>query len=133
MLFRSVVVLQDSIEKSSLVTDTEGKVVFYLPNGSYSLKVDKDNYTSSAKSIILAGNDSQDLVLTSSDTTLTRAVYLKTASGATIEGGGSVSYRCKGTDEDKTATYSNGKFDAQVNAACEEVEIISVQNYNIVN
>ncbi|MEI7960844.1 MAG: carboxypeptidase regulatory-like domain-containing protein [archaeon] len=129
----TVVVLQSSQEKSSLVTDSDGKVVFYLPNGEYSIKVDKDNYSSTAKSIVLSGNGSEDLILTSSDVTLTKSVYLKTATGAVVEGSGSVIYKCKGSSEELVATYTNGKFDARVGADCAEVEVISVQNYNIVN
>lgn len=129
----TVVVLLGSDEKGNLITTADGKAVFYLPNGDYSIKVDKDTYATTTKTITLSGADSEDLVLNSSTSTLTKTVFLKTASGALIEGSGSVVYKCKGASTDDTATYSNGQFLAQVPASCTQVEVTSMLNYNIIN
>ncbi len=128
----SVIVLQDDVEIANVTTKENGLAVFLLPRGEYSLKVDKENYSTSTKSITLDGDKEEDLTLSLEDTTITKAVYLKTANGELVSGSGTVIYRCRGDTGDQTATYASGKFDATVKKSCAAVEVITIQNYNLV-
>jgi|GEM_PF-1572438 len=132
----SVVVLSsiDSTTVADMSSGADGSVSFSLPNGEYSIKVDKDKYSAKTQSITLNGNTEEDLVLSLEDTLISKAVYLKTADGLKISGTGSVKYKCIGTNEDEQlATYSNGQFTANVKESCASVEIISLQNYDLVS
>ncbi|MFA6065371.1 MAG: carboxypeptidase-like regulatory domain-containing protein [archaeon] len=130
----TVVVLSGDTPKGTLTTLSDGKVTFFLENGTYSVKVDKDGYNSSPQEITLNGNMEEDFTLSLQDTTISKAVYLRTASGALIPAGsGTVIYRCKGDTTENTATYANGSFTASVNRSCTEIEVLSLQNYNVVS
>lgn len=131
----TVIVMQNGATVKEDYTNAEGKISFVLANGTYSIKAVKDNYTSSTKSILVEKDDEDEFVLSLEDTKVTRAVYLKTANGDLITGYGRVFYRCKsGTDtETKDTDYSNGKFNAELNESCSEVEVISLENYSLLN
>ncbi len=132
----SVIVLSaaDSTQLADMLSGVDGKVSFSLPNGEYSVKVDKDKYSGKTQSITLNGNTEEEMVLSLEDAMISKAVYLKTAGGLKISGTGSVKYKCSGTNEDEQlATYSNGEFTASVKQSCASVEIISLQNYDLVS
>ena len=116
-------------------TDASGKISFLLPNGVYSIKATKSEYTTSTKGVTLSTNQNDELILTIQDVKVTRAVYLKTAKGDLTTGYGRVFYRCKtGSDtQTKDTSYSNGLFNAELNRDCTEVEVISIENYSILN
>jgi len=132
----SVIVLSaaDSTQVADMLSGVDGKVAFSLPNGEYSVKVDKDKYSGKVQSITLNGNTEEEMVLSLEDAMISKAVYLKTADGLKISGTGSVKYKCSGTNEDEQlATYANGEFTASVKESCVSVEIISLQNYDLVS
>lgn len=129
----TVVVLSGSNEVGNLTTGTDGKAIFFLPNGEYSIKIDKETYSTSTKSVTLSGNDSEDMTLTLADAAITKAVYLKTSTGALIDGTGSLIYKCTDSTDEQTAQYANGQFTANVKASCQEIEVISIQNYNLIS
>ena len=128
----TVTLMQDTTEVQSLDTGADGKVSFSLPNGQYTVKVDSTGHSSQQKSITLAGNTNDELVLTLEDATISKAVYLRSGTGALVTGNGSVLYRCSGDAEDQLASYTNGQFIAKVKESCPSVEITSVNGYNLV-
>ncbi len=131
----SVAVMQNGATIKEDYTNSEGKISFVLPNGTYSVKATKDNYLSSTKSITVNANFEDELVLSVEDIKVTRAVYLKTANGDLITGYGRVFYKCKtaSDSETKDTDYSNGQFNAELSESCAEVEVISLENYSLVN
>ncbi|MFA5930876.1 MAG: carboxypeptidase-like regulatory domain-containing protein [archaeon] len=129
----TVIVLQNDVEKGNQTTSTDGKVVFLLPNGSYSIKIDKENSATQTREITLNGNVEEEFTLSLEDATISKAVYLKTANGSLISGSGSLIYKCKGANEESVANYTNGVFQATVSPSCKEIEVLSLQNYNLVN
>jgi hypothetical protein len=130
-----VVVMQGGENIKEDYTNSSGEISFLLPNGAYSIKATKSNYTTSTKSVNLLASYNDELVLSIQDVKVTRAVYLKTSSGDLTTGYGRVFYRCKtGSDtETKDTSYSNGSFNAELSSDCTEVEVISIENYSILN
>ena len=130
-----VTVMQGGEKIKEDYTDASGKISFLLPNGVYSIKATKSEYTTSTKGVTLSTNQNDELILTIQDVKVTRAVYLKTAKGDLTTGYGRVFYRCKtGSDtQTKDTSYSNGLFNAELNRDCTEVEVISIENYSILN
>ncbi len=131
----NVAVMQNGEKVKEDLTDSQGKISFVLNNGTYSVRATKDKYTSATKSIVVNANANEELVLSIEDTKVTRAVYLKTSTGDLITGYGRVFYRCKDTtdSETKDTDYSNGKFNAELNESCAQVEVISLENYSLLN
>jgi len=129
----TVIALADGAEKANIQTGADGKAIMFLANGTYSIKIDKDNHASQTREVILSGNSEEDFVLSLEDATISKAVYLKTADGSLISGTGTLIYKCKGSADESVATYTNGTFDAKVSASCEEIEVLSMQNYKVVS
>jgi len=128
----SVIVLQNDNQIANVTTKENGLAVFSLPKGDYDLKIDKESYPTSTRAISLNGDSEEDFTLSIEDTTITKAIYLKTANGELISGSGTVIYKCRGDTTDATATYASGKFDAIVKKTCTAVEVITIQNYNLI-
>jgi len=129
----TVILMQGAEEKEKKYSNADGQVVFFLENGQYVLKIQKDSYSIKTKDVTLTQNQEEDFTLSLEDTKITKAVYLKNAQGTLIEDTGTLTYRCKGTTEEYSANYAGGKFDAEVNESCSEIEVISMQKYNLVN
>ena len=131
----TVTVLQNDSTVKTDLTNSDGNISFALPNGTYSIRATKANYATGTKIITLGASVDDELILSLEDTKVTRAVYLKTANGDLITGYGRVFYKCK-TDseaETKDTSYANGQFSAELDGSCNEVEVVSLENYSLVN
>ena len=129
----SVVVLSGETQIDQRQSGADGKASFLLANGTYTIRAQKETYTTITKEITVNASLEEDLILGLEDTTITKAVYLKTADGANATGSGTLTYKCKGTNEELFANYANGQFTATVKKSCKEIELLSIQSYNIVS
>ena len=111
-------------------TDAQGQIIFYLPNGTYDVKVEKTNYNARLLTSVLAGEE-KDVLLESLSSVLTRAVSLQTGAGLLASGNGTVLYSCIGSTEQFVATYNSGVFNADF-SDCTEIIIDSVSGYNVI-
>lgn len=117
---------------SLLETNEEGKAIFSLANGMYTVKVEKEGYGTLTNE--MGTNSEETFTLALIDGGSTKAVYMKTASGQIITGAGTVTYYCKGDpDNIKTAFYQDGKFNADFSSTCIEIVIASVSGYKVVS
>ncbi|MCX6803144.1 MAG: carboxypeptidase-like regulatory domain-containing protein, partial [Candidatus Diapherotrites archaeon] len=118
----------------SKTTSVTGSYSFLLQNGVYRIKLEKTDYTTeTGAEITLAGDRTEDMTLLIEDTTLTKAVYLRSMQGNLITGSGTLTYKCKDDTQEQIATYMNGRFDAKVKSSCDQVEVISVSNYELIS
>ena len=111
-------------------TDVQGQIIFYLPNGTYDVKVEKTNYNARLLTSVLAGEE-KDVLLESLSSVLTRAVSLQTGAGLLASGNGTVLYSCIGSTDQFVATYNSGVFNADF-SDCDEIIIDSVSGYNVI-
>jgi hypothetical protein len=130
----TVTVLQNGTPVANTQTTSTGQVYFNLANGDYTIKAEMDKHSTQTKTITLNGTIADEMVLSLEDATISKAINLKSASGdQLISGSGTLRYRCIGDNTDSLATYSNGKFTAQVKESCAGIELLDIQNYTIVN
>lgn len=110
-------------------TNANGRVSFYVAEQNYSVKIDKQGYTSITQSNISPSEI--NLVLKSQTSPVTKIITLKNASGQIISGSGSVIYSCVGSNEQRFASYTNGRFNVDF-SDCAEIQIDSISGYTIV-
>ncbi|MDD4251448.1 MAG: carboxypeptidase-like regulatory domain-containing protein, partial [Candidatus ainarchaeum sp.] len=110
-------------------TDTTGKAIFYVQNSKYSIKVDKQGYTSLTKNDLTPSEI--NFVLAAIDEQITKTISLKNSSGQLINGTGTVVYSCVGSSEQRYSNYENGKFNADF-TDCAEIQIDSISGYTII-
>ena len=125
----SVTVFFDGDEVGYLQTNSEGKATFILASETYDVKVEKSGY-GTITSAVETGEE-EELTLRLDDVSITKAVSLKTATGQTVTGNGSVTYSCVGETSTKTALYTNGQFTADF-ADCTSITIISVSGHTVI-
>ncbi len=128
----TVIVYFEGDEKDSRVTNIDGVAKFYLPNETYSVKIQKDNFEIKLETLILNGNREIGYQLSPEDVGVTKVVRLASASGELISGSGSIKYSCEETGETHTTTYSGGAFNATFSSECETIKVESVSGYTIV-
>lgn len=128
----TVEALLDGEKVADAITKTDGKAALQLANGTYTIRVQNAGQNPVVREIILNGNVDEEFTLTLEDATISKAVYLKTASGALVSGTGALVYKCASDSEEKTANYSNGQFTAQVKESCTDVEVVSIQNFRLI-
>jgi hypothetical protein len=126
----TVTVLSGSDTIAVRNTDVQGKIIFYLPNGEYDVRIEKTNYNASLLSSVLAGEE-RSIILESMSSVLTKAISLKTGAGILANGSGTVLYSCLGSSEQFIATYNSGVFNANF-SDCTEIIIDSVSGYNVI-
>ena len=130
----TVALLQNDETKAEFETNENGEATFFVPNGDYSIRVSKRGYPTNTLVINLLGNATKSITLEKTAGNVTKTVYLKSSEGALVVGSGTLLYKCKDTNEEaREAGYSDGKFDASVSESCAEVEIISIQKFNLIN
>jgi hypothetical protein len=81
-------------------TNTEGKALFKLANGKYSIRAEKTGFTIDNKDVEAGKNEI--MRLTSTQTNV-RTIYMKTSDGKLVTGSGTVKYYCNGSDIEKSA------------------------------
>lgn len=126
-----VTVYLDGETKGTLNTNALGTASFYLPNGFYSVKIDREGYASVTRNEVAADGTEKRFTLTDEDSTLTKAIALKNASGELINGTGTIIYSCVGESSQRYANYENGRFNADF-SDCTELQIDSITGYSIV-
>ncbi len=110
-------------------TNTEGKALFKLANGKYSVRAEKTGFTIDNKDVEAGKNEI--MRLTSTQTNI-RTIYMKTSDGKLITGSGTVKYYCDGSNVEKSAFYKDGTFQVEFNEGCQEITIESVSGYKVV-
>jgi hypothetical protein len=124
-----VTVFFDGDEVGYLSTNSEGRVTFILAAETYDIKVEKNGYATMTASV--ETGKEEELTLRLEDVSITKAVSLKTATGQTVTGNGSVIYSCEGETTTRTALYTNGQFTADF-SECTNITIVSVSGHTIV-
>ena len=124
------VYLGDNIADSRQ-TSTDGKAAFFLPNGTYTVKISKEGFVTATQDVTVPGTE-EILTLNAEDLTIRKAVALKTANGQVISGSGTLRYSCVGSTDEKVAYYTNGTFTAEVDRNCAEIEVDSISGYNLI-
>ena len=125
----TVTVFFNGDEVSFLSTNSNGEANFILAPEDYDVKVEKNGYGTITATI--STGEKEELTLTLDDVSITKAVSLKTASGQTISGNGTLNYSCAGSNAIYTALYTNGKFNADF-SNCQNIEIVSVSGHTVV-
>ncbi len=124
-----VTVFLNGVQEDYFETGADGRVVFYLENNTYSIKVDKQGFASVTRSDITTGETT--ITLVSQTSPVTKSVALKNASGQLITGTGTVVYSCVGSNEQRYSNYQNGRFNVDF-SDCTEIQIDSISGYTII-